>query len=200
MSGYCSVRFLANLLKIVGKNPEGLAIEDLKRKMDETCFDARAFSLPNDAEVVHCINWRIKDVMRNSKNNLGFAHFHHDELVRMNPKQVQIKLKTEKGVDWHDMPEPYKYGCFVKRDRFKEQIEDAQGRSRNTTKTRWVSKSMNLGKNLEMPDNNNLKYLGVLMMEKFLNSTPPDMQKDWTPVEYNVYEPREREKEKESKD
>jgi len=32
MSGYCSVRFLANLLKVVEKNPDGLVIEDLKKK------------------------------------------------------------------------------------------------------------------------------------------------------------------------
>jgi len=157
--------------------------------MYETCFDARAFSLPNEAEVVHCINWRIKDVMRNSKNNLGFAYFHHKELNRMNPKQVEIKLKTEKGVDWNDMPAPYKYGCFVKRDRHTEQIEDSQGKARNTTKTRWVSKSMKIGQFKETTESNYLKFLGILMMEKFLNGAPPDMQKDWTPVDYNEPHP-----------
>jgi len=165
--------------------------------MYETCFDARAFSMPNEEEVVHCINWRIKDVMRNSKNNLGFAHFHHKELERMNPKQVQIKLKTEKGVDWNDMPGPYKFGCFVKRERHTEQIEDSQGKVRNSTRTRWVSKSIKIGNISESTTNNYLKYLGGLMMEKFLNSTHTDMQKDWTPVEYS--EPYTG-KEKETKD
>jgi len=185
IAGFCSVRFLANLLQVVEKDSEGLSMDKLKRDIYETCFDARAFSLPNEEEVVHCINWRIKDVMRNSKNNLGFSHFNHKELERMGPKRILIKLKNEKGVDWNDMPEPYKYGCFVKRERRKEEVTDSKGMTRPCSKTKWVTRSLKIGNVTDPKDEQIvwLKHLGFMMVDKFLNNCAPDLQQGWTVYE-----------------
>ena len=106
------------------KFEEGEDAEEFQRKIFQTYFDARAFSLPSTLEVLENVVWRISDVKRNSKNNLGCQYYTPKELFKLSPSAVVQKLKDEKGVHWEEMPAPYKYGCFVKREQYKADFLD----------------------------------------------------------------------------
>eukprot|EP01090_Pellita_catalonica_P021267 TRINITY_DN7916_c0_g1_i1.p1 TRINITY_DN7916_c0_g1~~TRINITY_DN7916_c0_g1_i1.p1 ORF type:complete len:359 (+),score=64.70 TRINITY_DN7916_c0_g1_i1:35-1111(+) len=129
-AGYCSTRFIFNLMSIcdsefMQSTSANSLIDTTSGQIFDTHFDSRVFNLPNEEEVVVNLAWRTADVLRNSKNNLGHFHFKPPEMFRLSPKQVLEKLQTEKGVNWHDMPAPYRCGVFVKRERYME--ENAQG-------------------------------------------------------------------------
>jgi len=136
IAGYCSVRFVYHMLQT--KFEEGEDVEGFKKNIFQTFFDARAYSLPSLVEVLENLAWRTSDVKRNSKNNLGFQYYSHKELVSMSPSEVINKLKNEKGVLWSDMPEPYKFGCFVKREQYKSDFISNGKVTGTTTRTRLV--------------------------------------------------------------
>jgi len=90
-------------------------------------FDSRVFVLPKE-EVCNYFVWRQQDATRNAIEALGRAHFSSKELHKVNCKQIQEKLFTEKGVNFNDMPTSYKRGtCVVKEKYLKDGIE----------RTRW---------------------------------------------------------------
>src|SRR5436309_1157329 len=82
------------------KFEEGEDIAGLPRKIFNTFFDARAFSLPSCSQVLENVSWRISDAKKNSKNNLGHYNFGPKELRGMSPSAILAKLKEEKGIDW----------------------------------------------------------------------------------------------------
>ena len=66
-------------------------------------FDSRVFALPRN-EVVNYFIWRQQDAIRNSKQAVGHTYFSQKQLHGKNCDQICEMLKTEKGIDWEDLP------------------------------------------------------------------------------------------------
>lgn len=77
-------------------------------------FDARCFSIPRE-EVNNCFVWRQQDATRNAIQMLGQAHFSHKQLDHKTTNQIQDMLWKEKGINFNNMPIPFKRGVCVKR-------------------------------------------------------------------------------------
>ena len=93
-------------------NPVEVAHEKACKK--GAIFDARCFNVPKE-EVTNCIYWRQKDAQRNSINSLAQSMYSHKELQGINLANTLEKMKTEKSIDWNDLPSYKKWGsCCVK--------------------------------------------------------------------------------------
>ncbi len=79
----------------------------------DAMFDSRVWTIPEQPEVANYFQWRWRDAVRNSRQMLGQAHFSQRELNGINTSDLLDKLVEEKGVNWHDEPEDFKYGTFL---------------------------------------------------------------------------------------
>lgn len=64
-------------------------------------FDSRAFILPME-EVQNYFIWRQNDCMRNSIQGLAQSYYPQRELHKINTKQLQNKLFSERGINWNE--------------------------------------------------------------------------------------------------
>lgn len=77
-------------------------------------FDCRAWSVPNKDEAANAILWRIRDATKNSVSMAAFCHYSDKQLFEKN-QDDQLKMLKEKGVEWADYPDWFKFGTFVRR-------------------------------------------------------------------------------------
>ena len=87
-----------------------------QKKFGCATFDSRVFNIP-ESEVCNYFIWRQQDATRNSIELLGREHFSQKELHKVNCKQIQDKLITEKGVNWNDCPTFFKRGVCVYKEK-----------------------------------------------------------------------------------
>lgn len=79
-------------------------------------FDARVFNIPKE-EVANCFIWRQQDATRNAIQMLGQSHFSHKELECKDQNDIQDMLMLELGINFNDMPVPFKRGvCCYRKD------------------------------------------------------------------------------------
>ncbi len=78
-------------------------------------FDARCFSIPKE-EVANCFIWRQQDATRNAIQMLGQSYFSHKQLEHKTTGQIQDMLWKQHGVNFNNMPVPFKRGVCVKRE------------------------------------------------------------------------------------
>ena len=90
----------------------GVTLETYMNKFGNAMFDSRVFNLP-ESEVCNYFIWRQQDATRNSIELLGREYFSQKELYKVNCKQIQDKLLTEKGINWNDCPTFFKRGVCV---------------------------------------------------------------------------------------
>ena len=90
----------------------GVTLETYMKKFGNAMFDSRVFNLP-ESEVCNYFIWRQQDATRNSIELLGREYFSQKELYKVNCKQIQDKLLTEKGINWNDCPTFFKRGVCV---------------------------------------------------------------------------------------
>jgi len=160
LSGYCSVRFAYHLSRQTFDTENE---QELIEKIHLAYFDGRIFSLPSNEEVLYNIIWRLTDAKRNSKNNLGHIHFAQKEVEGLHPGLILSKL-LEKGVDWHQMPPPYKWGVFLKKSQMeKESTNPITGEKVIATRTKVAVSSIDLQYSEENV---------TLVSQKFSNETP----------------------------
>lgn len=88
-----------------------LIVAQLKERVGFAHFDARVFAVPSMSEALRNVWWRQNDCKCNSKLNLGAANLKQREFENLSPAQIVRKLRAEKGIDWRDMPGPYKWGA-----------------------------------------------------------------------------------------
>ncbi|KAK5582455.1 hypothetical protein RB653_004040 [Dictyostelium firmibasis] len=82
-------------------------------------FDSRLFVLPSNDEIRHNLIWRsIIDCKRNSISQVGQAHFSQKQLHGMSSQEVKNKLLHEKGINFDDEPDWYKYGVYLKKQNY----------------------------------------------------------------------------------
>jgi len=147
MSAFASVRFnyhLTNLLKMdlnkARKNGVKLPYSEgvLKRIWSQKAhFDARLFSVPNEIEVFNNILWRSTyDCARNSVSGLARKHYSTKQLHKKNTQEMKAML-LDKGVDYQKMPSGFKYGSFVKKEKYElEAIDQKTNQEVTTVRTR----------------------------------------------------------------
>jgi len=142
MSGFCSSRFSYHLSRQIFDPENEQKILD---KIHLAYFDGRIFNVPTLSEVLYNIIWRMTDAKRNSKNNLGHIHFPQREVEGLHPGQILDKLLNEKGVDWNEMPGPFKWGCFLKKSQYEKDSENPiTGEKIIATRTRIATASFDL--------------------------------------------------------
>lgn len=79
-------------------------------------FDCRCFNIPQE-EVANCFIWRQQDATRNAIQMLGQTYFSHKELDKKDQNDIQDMLMLEKGINFNDMPVPFKRGvCCYRKD------------------------------------------------------------------------------------
>lgn len=75
-------------------------------------FDCRVFNVPDKKTVIDVLKWRMSDATRNSISMAAQANFSHKSLQGKSSRDMLEMLK-EKGVEWSEYPEFFKYGTFI---------------------------------------------------------------------------------------
>lgn len=135
-----SVRFFHHLHKLlINDNQQQKAIDLIN---DIPHFDARVVQLPNDEEAYINIEWRQMDCIRNSKNLLARTYYSHTQTQKQSANKLMEGLQREKGIAWADFPSEYKYGTFIKRQKYlKEGLDPRNNQSKQTVRIRHEAKS-----------------------------------------------------------
>jgi len=114
MAGMASTAFYKHLVAELTNH------ENILRHVQKTLphFDARVFNVPENYEVVNNILWRHAfDYRRNSIAGLAQRNFSSKVLHGLHSDQLLAKL-LEKGIDWHSCEPWYKWGVFVKSEKY----------------------------------------------------------------------------------
>lgn len=77
-------------------------------------FDCRVWSVPNAVEASNVLLWRVQDARKNSISSLMRWTCGHKKMENLSGKQMIDFMQKENGVDWHDLPNLWKYGTYVK--------------------------------------------------------------------------------------
>ena len=60
------------------------------------------------------------DCRRNSISALGQAHYTPQELHRVSALETLRRLRDEKGVEWDEQPPWFRFGTYVKKERYEK--------------------------------------------------------------------------------
>lgn len=79
-------------------------------------FDARVWQLPTKEEAINAFIWREMDATKNSISMMAQTYFSHSELQGVNSGE-KIKMLEEKGHHWAKMPDAFKRGTYLRREK-----------------------------------------------------------------------------------
>ena len=77
-------------------------------------FDARAFNVPEETEVVNYFLWRAKDWERNSINMYARSFYSHKQLQGKS-RAATLEMLEADGHRWNELPEQLKNGSWISR-------------------------------------------------------------------------------------
>jgi tRNA(His) 5'-end guanylyltransferase len=97
----------------------------------QALFDARVFVIPSREEVVNYFIWRQLDATRNSLNMLASCHFSHKQLQGKKSEDKHDMLHNV-GVNWNDMPIPFKRGRVIRREPNKRTVSYIHKKTKET--------------------------------------------------------------------
>ena len=90
-----------------------VVVRDVLREMNLAQFDCKVWPVPSSNDAFAWFLYRQIDCIRNSKQQAAQTFLPHD-VLKKHTTDVQIEmLKDQKGVDWHEYPDKYKFGRFV---------------------------------------------------------------------------------------
>jgi len=117
MAGMASTSFYKHLIAEISPEDENI-IRHVQKSLPH--FDARVFSVPENYEIVNNILWRHAfDYRRNSISGMAHKHFSNKATHGLHSDQLLAKLLNEKGIDWHSLDGWYKWGAFIKLEKYK---------------------------------------------------------------------------------
>lgn len=87
-------------------------------------FDCRSFGVPNEVEASNVILWRNQDARKNSISCMMRWTCGHKAMHNMSGEQMKEFMLNEKGVDWAELPNKWKYGVFSKRETYEGEMEE----------------------------------------------------------------------------
>ena len=77
-------------------------------------FDSRIWSVETNQDVVDYFNWRQMDGIRNSVSMVSRAYFSFNQCQNKKTKELKSMLLEEKGVNWDDFKNMWKFGTFIR--------------------------------------------------------------------------------------
>ena len=77
-------------------------------------FDARVFSLPNKIEATNAFLWRTMDARKNSISSACRALYSAKQMHKVDQPRMR-ELMNEKGVEFEDYSEAFKWGNWLRR-------------------------------------------------------------------------------------
>jgi len=159
-AGYASARFNLHMSKqVFDPATEKKLIEHLERTTPY--FDSRVFHVPGNEELLNNVIWRCHfDYRRNSISGLARCYFSTKQMHKLNSTQL-LEMLVQKGVSWDSMPDAYKYGTFVKKEKYEIEGTNPKGEAVKAQRSRVVAKSIDIGQFNE----ENLKF----MVSKYIN-------------------------------
>ncbi len=139
-AGFASAVFNYHLSK---KNLTEILKEHVIKK--KPYFDSRVFQLPSDVDLVNNLLWRQHyDWRRNSISTLAQTKFSHKQLNGINSSQILEKLKKEKDIDWNKMDDCYKFGTFIKKEKYTKESTDNKGQVVQVIRTRSIPMNLEI--------------------------------------------------------
>lgn len=81
-------------------------------KLKTAHFDARAFTIPSEEEVINYFIWRQQDATRNSISSVAQSLYSHKELTGKSTDEMQ-EMIFQKAQNWNDYPIGQKRGRAV---------------------------------------------------------------------------------------
>jgi tRNA(His) guanylyltransferase len=88
-------------------------------------FDARVWSVPDLHWVYENYLWRFKDARKNSVSMYARNFFSHSQLHKKSGEKMKEMLR-ENGTPWEELPEFFKSGSYVKRQRILLSLDDSR--------------------------------------------------------------------------
>ena len=126
-AAFCTVRFNYYLKKLMQREvfsevPENKehALKLLNTDKFSTMaawFDARIYGVDSDVEAFNSVMWRVRDAHKNSRSMFAQTFCPHKELQGLCGLQ-QVAKALERGYDYEKMPECFKYGTFIKKQKY----------------------------------------------------------------------------------
>jgi len=126
VSAFATMRFNKILSSSV-KNKDADGMNDayywlLADKLGTAWFDARVFSVKTTEEVFNAVMWRCRDAEKNSRSMFSHTYVSHKKLLNKNGiEQVQYTF-DETGEDYNLMPESFKFGTFIKKEKYMKDV------------------------------------------------------------------------------
>jgi tRNA(His) guanylyltransferase len=131
-AGIASVRFNKHMERLIGVDDFGTPH-----------FDCRAFSVPDEDEVLAAIHWRCAfDWIRNSKSRFAAEFLGYPALNGMSSQEAVELVESKFGKRWEDLEEHVKYGWLVKKGVEKEGVDLRTGEVAITTRKEVVSRTV----------------------------------------------------------
>jgi len=112
-------------------------------------FDARCFAIPNE-DIENYLAYRQNDCITNGINAMASMHFKHNEIIKLNTKQLRGKL-FDVGDPWESMPEEFKFGIGYLKDR------DSENKTVWARSTWMSEKALSLNKKTALRKGNGTK-------------------------------------------
>jgi len=110
----------------------------MKEKVGKAWFDCRVFGVPSDEEAFNVVMFRNRDAEKNSRSMYASAFCSHKELQnKTGLEQVQY-CKGKTGKNWDDISDAFKYGIFVKKERY---LKPVSGGSMDYAQNEFVQRS-----------------------------------------------------------
>jgi tRNA(His) 5'-end guanylyltransferase len=127
VAAYASVKFNQHLFEKISDRPE------LENKVFQAIFDGRTWGVDEDIKILSSILDRVRDAEKNSKSMFARAYCTHSELMNKNALEQITYCKEKTGNDWNGIKNDFKYGTFIKKEKFlKENSNGFSLRSRYT--------------------------------------------------------------------
>jgi tRNA(His) guanylyltransferase len=99
-------------------------------------FDSRVFNVPTNIELVNNLIWRSHyDFRRNSISIYSRQFFSDKEMHGVSSADLLKKIVEGGHPKWEDLPGHYKFGIFVKREKYNKEVEIPDPKDKTKTKT-----------------------------------------------------------------
>lgn len=135
-------------------------------------FDCRTWGVNSLVEASNVLLWRVQDARKNSISAQMRWTCGHRSMKNMNGEEMKQFMLREKGVDWKQIPNKWKYGTFVYKTTLKSELDDETW-NKIPVKNRPESKILIRNKVIsDSPD-----YFGNLSLAERVKFIDPDWYK-----------------------
>lgn len=88
-------------------------------------FDCRVWSVPTPQDAVDVFVWRQWDARKNSVTMAAQSLYSHRELLNKSTGE-KLEMLRRRGVNWHDYPDFFRTGTFLRRQVIDTTLSDAE--------------------------------------------------------------------------